>query len=182
MAKGLLMIADGTEEMEAIITADVLRRADWHIDICSLDNTTIVASRKIKIVADISLNEANCNDYEIIILPGGAKGVENFIKSKMLMQIVKEMFEKKLYIAAICAAPMVLKEAGILAGKKFTCHPSVIQQILPFVPLKERVVVDGKVITAQGPGVSFEFALKIVEVIDGIEKSKKLAQELLLKE
>ncbi len=180
MVNVLLPVADGTEEMEAIITADVLRRAKWKVTIATINKEMVLMSREVRIIADAGMSEVIDRDYDLIVLPGGAYGVENFLKNNTLLNIINKAAMQNWWIAAICAAPLVLNKLKLLEGKKFTCHPSVKDKLAPLVPSEERVVIDGKLITAQGPGISFEFALKIIEAIEGKARAEAMRKELLL--
>lgn len=111
-------------------------------------------------------------EYDLICLPGGQPGTDNLNKDPRITKLLLKMQSQGKYIAAICAALIVLQKSGILKGRAMTCHPSVQSQFEAY--LDERVVVDGKLITSQSPGTSMEFALKLVEILFGVERMKKV--------
>jgi 4-methyl-5(b-hydroxyethyl)-thiazole monophosphate biosynthesis len=161
--KALVPIADGCEEMEAVIIIDTLRRADWDITVVGLTSGTIEASRGVKLVPDLIWDQINPEDYEVLLLPGGFGGTEALMKHAGVQQTLRSFNAQGKWIGAICAAALALNEAGILEGKKFTCYPGVGEKLPSNVqPVNEVVVVDGHLITSQGPGTAFEFALKVI--------------------
>jgi 4-methyl-5(b-hydroxyethyl)-thiazole monophosphate biosynthesis len=161
--KALVPIADGCEEMEAVIIIDTLRRADWDVTVVGLTSGTIEASRGVKLVPDLIWDQINPEDYEVLLLPGGFGGTEALMKHAGVQQTLRSFNAQGKWIGAICAAALALNEAGILEGKKFTCYPGVGEKLPSNVqPVNEVVVVDGHLITSQGPGTAFEFALKVI--------------------
>ncbi len=162
--KALVPIASGCEEMEAVIIIDTLRRADWNVTAVGLTAGTIEASRGVKLVPDTTWDQINPADFDVLLLPGGMGGTMALCQHVGVQQAIREFDAKGKWVGSICAAAMALNEAGILAGKKFTCYPGVEQQLPANVqPVNETVVVDGHLITSQGPGTAFEFALKLIE-------------------
>ncbi|KAK7324537.1 hypothetical protein VNO77_28174 [Canavalia gladiata] len=174
--KILVPIANGTEEMEAVIIIDILRRAKAKVVVASVeDKLEIVASRKVKLEADILLNEAAKLSYDLIVLPGGLGGAQAFANSETLVNLLKKQRESNRYYGAICASPaLVLEPHGLLKGKKATAFPLMCNKLSDQSEIENRVVVDGNLITSRGPGTSIEFALAIVEKLFG----RKLALEL----
>jgi 4-methyl-5(b-hydroxyethyl)-thiazole monophosphate biosynthesis len=176
--KALVVIADGTEELEAVTIIDVLRRAQAHVTVASVGSKQITASRGVKIAADALISDCAGKTYDLIVLPGGMPGAEHLRDSSVLAQLLKAQAESASLYAAICASPaVVLKAHGLLDGKKATCYPSSMSEL----PNAEdaKVVVDGNCITSQGPGTALEFALKLVELLFGPEKSQEVAKAML---
>ncbi|KAK6946643.1 DJ-1/PfpI [Dillenia turbinata] len=179
----LVPIANGSEEMEAVIIIDVLRRAKANVVVASVDDKLeIVASRKVKIVADTSLAEAAKSSYDLIVLPGGLGGAQAFANSEKLVNMLKKQSEANRPYGAICASPALVLEAhGLLKGKKATAFPAMCEKLTDKTEIENRVVVDGNLITSRGPGTSMEFALAIVEKFFGREKAQELAKTMLFK-
>ncbi|KAK6934162.1 DJ-1/PfpI [Dillenia turbinata] len=179
----LVPIANGSEEMEAVIIIDVLRRAKANVVVASVDDKLeIVASRKVKLVADTSLNEAAKSSYDLIVLPGGLGGAQAFANSEKLVNMLKKQSETNRPYGAICASPaLVLEPHGLLKGKKATAFPAMCEKLSDKSEIENRVVVDGNLITSRGPGTSMEFALAIVEKFFGREKAVELAKTMLFK-
>ncbi|KAJ8764638.1 hypothetical protein K2173_006720 [Erythroxylum novogranatense] len=177
----LVPIADGTEEMEAIIIIDVLRRAKAKVVVASVgEKLEILASRKVKLEADVLLDEAAKLSYDLIVLPGGLGGAQAFAKSEKLLNMLKNQRESNKPYAAICASPaLVLEPHGLLKGKKATAFPAMCEKLSDRSESENRVVVDGNLITSRGPGTSIEFALAIVEKFFGRNKALELARAVL---
>jgi 4-methyl-5(b-hydroxyethyl)-thiazole monophosphate biosynthesis len=179
--KALVPIANGSEEMEAVIIIDTLRRAGWDVTVAGLTAGTVVASRGVKLLPDTTWEQINPADYGILLLPGGFGGTEAFMKHAGVQQALRDFNEAGKWIGAICAAALALNEAGILAGKRFTCYPGVEKNLPPQTqPVDEIVVVDGHLITSQGPGTAYEFALKVIAECAGPNKSAEVRAGLLL--
>ncbi len=175
----LVPIADGSEEMEAVIVIDVLRRAGWKVTVASLGGESITASRGVRLMPDTSLEAAAGDRYDVIVLPGGLGGVERFCASECLLGLLRHQAEAALHLAAVCAAPLALQAAGLLHGKKATCHPSVADRLTQTPRRSERVVVDGQLITSQGPGTSMDFALAVIAKVEGPERAREVGQGML---
>ncbi|XP_067140535.1 Parkinson disease protein 7 homolog [Centruroides vittatus] len=182
----LLILADGAEEMEAVISVDVMRRGGIKVTVAGLDGSQAVkCSRDVVIMPDKSLNDAlRDSPYDVIVLPGGLKGSEKLAESNQVGSLLKEQQDAGRYIAAICAAPIALKSHGITVGKLLTSHPSKKEEMKEGDKYKyseDRVVVDGQLITSRGPGTAFEFALTIVEKLMGKEKANSLITPMLVR-
>eukprot|EP00250_Pteridium_aquilinum_P004016 c1426_g1_i1 orf=63-1418(+) len=177
----LVPIANGSEEMEAIIIIDVLRRANMNIVVASVEqDLQIEASRRVKIVADKHIEDVEDVDYDIIVLPGGMPGAERLRDCATLQRILRKQVKDRRPVGAICAAPAVILEAnGWLKGKKATCHPAFVKKLSSKRVAKSRVVIDGYHITSQGPGTAIEFALCIVEKFFGKDRALNIARALV---
>jgi len=175
--KILVPLAEGFEEIETMSIVDVLRRAGHDVTLAGIPGSIITGSRGVKVLADKMLKDINENEFDVLVLPGGYPGYVNLGKSQRISEIIRNFNEKEKTIAAICAAPSVLAKTGVLDNKKATIYLGMEKEI-PW-PRGDRVVVDGNIITGQGPGAAIEFALKIVEVLDGKEKAEKLKRELV---
>lgn len=174
----MVAFADGFEEIEALTVVDVLRRVGIAVDMVGVVGSVITGAHGVRMMADKKLRDIKAEEYDGIVLPGGSPGYINLGRSSALLEIVKKMNAKGKLVAAICAAPSVLAKAGILENKKATIYPGMEKEI-PY-PRGDKVVVDGNVITSQGPGTALEFALRIVEALAGKEKALALRKALVV--
>ncbi|VFQ64327.1 unnamed protein product [Cuscuta campestris] len=177
----LVPIANGSEEMEALIIVDVLRRAKAQVVVASVEDTLeIVASRKVRLVADLLLEDAAKSTYDLIVLPGGLGGAEAFANSEKLVNMLKTQRESNKPYGAICASPaLILEPHGLLKGKKATSFPAMCNKLSDPSKAENRVIVDGTLITSRGPGTTMEFALAIVEKFFGRCKALDLAKGMV---
>nr|XP_051114635.1 protein DJ-1 homolog B [Andrographis paniculata] len=179
--KILVPIANGTEEMEAVIIIDVLRRAKAEVVVASVEGTLeILASRKVKLVADVLLDEAINSSYDLIVLPGGLGGAQAFANSEKLVNLLKKQRESNKPYGAMCASPaLVLEPHGLLKGKKATAFPAMCNKLSDPSEAENRVVVDGNLVTSRGPGTTMEFALVIAEKFFDRSKALEVAKTML---
>lgn len=178
----LVPLADGFEEIEAVTIIDVLRRAQIEVILCSLDREMVTGAQGIEFRANKSLSEVENKLFDAVILPGGLAGTKNLLASEIIEKIIKTHQANSKYIAAICAAPLVLSKAGILEEKTATSYPG-FEDKFPSSTTKstDRVVQDGKLITSRGPGTAMEFSLKLVELLLDTETAIELKSRLLAK-
>lgn len=182
MTKALIPLADGVEEMEAVILIDVLRRAGWHVVCVSLkpNELAVTASRGVRIVADAVWTDIVTMDFDVLVLPGGAGGTKYLLNDERVVQSVREFESSGRIVAAICAAPLVLQKAGILKNRTATCHPAVMQELESKLTVDSPVVIDNRVITSRSAGTAFAMALSLIEYVDGSQTSQKVAAGLAL--
>ena len=182
MKKVALYLAEGFEEIEALATADVLRRAEVEVDLIAVGgNREVSGAHNIRVVADTFIEDISHEKYDMMILPGGMPGTLNLDSSKMLKKQIIDFDLESKYIGAICAAPLVIGKMGFLEDRQATCYPGVESQLFGAVYKDDLdVVVDGNFITSRGPGTAIPFALKLVELLKGEEMSKNLASDLLV--
>ncbi len=174
-----MFIAQGFEEIEALCPLDIARRADLPIVTVGIGGKQIVGAHGICVQADISDAEFSGNDAEMIFLPGGMPGTLNLAASECVMTAIKNAADAGIYIAAICAAPSILGDAGLLAGKRAVCYPGFEGHLLGAEIAEENVVLDGKILTARGMGVALEMGLKIVEIFCGADTAKKVRHAVI---
>lgn len=179
MKKILVLLAPGFEEVEALAPVDILRRAGADVVMASTVEGPVEGRNRIKVLADREIDGVMGEEFDMVVLPGGAAGTENLRKDEKVKRLVEEHYNRKKLITAICAAPTVLSAVGITAGKNVTSHPSVRASLTREKVSDERVVIDGTVITSQGPGTAMEFAFKLVEVLYGKEKVKEINSTVL---
>lgn len=163
----LVPLADGFEEIEAITIIDVLRRAGCEVIAAGLASGPLTATRKTRHLADAPIDAALENDYDAIVLPGGRPGADALAAHGGLRRRLREHFAAGRLTAAICAAPMALDAAGLLDGRRFTCHPAAAGEIKSGAPTAQRVEIDGHLITGQAAGSAMEFALVIGRALCG---------------
>ncbi|MBP2622521.1 DJ-1 family glyoxalase III [Streptococcus oricebi] len=173
--KVALILANGFEEIEALTVVDVLRRANIDCQILGFEAEPI-GSHAISVKAD-QIWTGDLTGYDMVVLPGGMPGSENLSKDPRLLIALKQMSKEQKWIAAICAAPLVLDAAGLLEGKNFTCYDGVENRIASGSYQKETVVVDGKIITSRGPATSLAFAYELVKQLGGPDQD--LAKAML---
>jgi len=179
MKKVLVPLAPGFEEIEAVTVIDVLRRAGIEVTIAGTVAGEIKGRNGIGVASDVPLDAVTAHPFDMIVLPGGSDGTENLKKDPRVKKILQEMERRGRYITAICAAPTVLSAAGLLDGKNVTSHPSV-EKDLPGVKYSEdRVVVDGHLVTSRSPGTAMEFAMKLVEILEGRSKMEEVNRGVL---
>ncbi|KAJ3289635.1 hypothetical protein HK104_007329 [Borealophlyctis nickersoniae] len=159
----LVLIADGSEEMEA-------------------GAQPVKCSRNVKIVPDAALNDVKGNPFDALVLPGGMGGAKAFSESSIVQGLLQQYHnDPKKTVAIICASPIALKAAGVAKGKAITSHPSVKDQLDGEYTFKEdRVVEDGNLLTSRGPGTAFEFALALVKRLKGQETVQEVVPPMLI--
>jgi len=181
--KVLILLADGFEEIEAVTCIDVLRRANLEVVTASISKRRMVCgAHSIKIQADMKVSDSSGLPHALV-LPGGLPGAKSLSKSLSVTRLIKKCHKAGKIIAAICASPaVVLVPAGVLAGKKATCYPGLGKGFdVKTTYVDKKVVRDGNIITSQGPGTTFYFALKIVEALKGQKTVKMVKKHALVK-
>lgn len=171
-----LMLADGFEETEAIATLDVIRRAELKINTVGVDGKCVKGSHGVTVEADITIDEVDFEKAEGVILPGGMPGTLNLQKNQAVQELIRHCAAGGKLVAAICAAPMIIGEMGLLKGKRATCFPGYEENLLGAVEAEEYVVTDGDFITARGGAVSLEFGAAIVDRFKSGQGRKILKQ------
>ena len=177
-----MFCADGVEEVEALATLDVLRRAGLTVTTVGINNKTVKGPHGITFFADITLSEfeQEHEKCECVILPGGGVGTETLANSKTVCDFIKEVNDDGGLVCAICAAPSVLGRAGLLSGKNAVCYPGFEKYLYGANVKADRVAVDGNIITARGMGVAVEFGLRIVAALCGDEAAEKIGKSIML--
>lgn len=174
----LVPIANGIEEVEAVTIIDVLRRAGISVRVSTIEEREITGANGIKLVADSDFIDEVLEDYDGIVLPGGTEGAKRFFAHAALLKAIKRFNQQGDLVAAICASPaLVLSAIGLLDNKKATSYPSFKQKIPHFID--EKVVVDGHIVTSQGPGTALPFALKLAEILAGEKISREVKAGML---
>ena len=179
MQKVLVLLAQGCEEIEAVTIIDILRRAGIEVTSAGLDNLPVKASHGVVLVPDTTLDTAQHQSFDMIVLPGGLPGTDNLKADTRVIALLQKMAQQGKYVAAICAAPSVLAAAGLLDGRKATCYPTCLDRF-PQVNLQpDAVVEEGNLITSRSPGTAMDFALALVERLSGEAKRQDVEAALV---
>lgn len=181
MAKVLVPLAPGFEDLEAVTLVDLLRRAGVEVITASLTPGLVQGARGIRVEADAQLDAVLDLDFDMIALPGGMPGAENLKRDRRILALLRKMAAAGKFTAAICAAPIALAEAGLLDGKKATSYPGFVDKLnLPHTTyLDDAVVVDGRVVTSRGPGTAMDFALTLIALLAGEAKREQVEAGLV---
>ena len=171
-----MFLADGFEEVEAFCPLDLMRRAGLSVKTVGINKKEIVGAHGISVIADMLDSEYHDNESEMIFLPGGMPGTINLANSATVINAIKKANSNKSYIAAICAAPSILGDMGLLNGKEAICYPGFEDRLKGAVISKSKVVRDGKIITAAGMGVAYDMGIEIVRTLCGDKKANELKE------
>lgn len=170
-----ILLAEGFEESEAIVPADLLRRAGIEVALVSVEPGVVTSSHGIAVQAELTLGQMNLSKAEMIVLPGGLAGVRNLEKQSGLGHMIQLALEQDVWVAAICAAPTLLAKRGFLKGKAAVCYPGMEDKLVGATPrMDQSVVVDGHIITGRAAGAAFDFGLELVKALAGEEKAEEV--------
>lgn len=173
-----ILLANGFEEAEAIVPADLLRRAGVKTALVGVTGPVVTGGHGITVNCDVTIDQVKFEELEMLMLPGGLGGVENIGASPAAVDLIRETAQAGRYLAAICAAPTLLGKLGLLEGRSAVCYPGMEGLLKGAGVQKGRsVVADGNVITGEGPGAAFAFGLKLVETLLGAEAVKQVAHD-----
>ena len=180
MSKVNVYLADGFEEVEGLTVVDLLRRAGIETDMVSImGRKEITGARKIPVLADKLFEEQD--DPDVIVLPGGMPGTLHLKAHEGLADLIRKADKEGKLLAAICAAPTIYGEMGLLEGKNATCYPGMEDKLLGANWQEQRVVVDGNFVTSRGVGTAIAFALTLVTILKDEETAKSLANSIVYK-
>lgn len=174
-----MFLAEGFEEIEALCPLDLMRRANIDVTTVGVGSLQITGAHGITVSADITDTEFEFKDVDMIFLPGGMPGTLNLAASKTVIEAVERAVKENIYIAAICAAPSILGDMGILRGKEAICYPGFEDRLTGAAISDKKVVLDGKVLTAAGMGAALDMGLCIVEIFRGKEYSNSLRKAVI---
>lgn len=173
--KVLVLFANGFEEVEAVTQVDFLRRAGVEVTTASITkDRMVVGTFGIAMQTEVVLNEIDTDIFDMVVLPGGLKGMENLKACKEVSDLLIRYNEQGKWLAAICASPSILGNLGLLENKNAVCYPGHEQNLTGAMIQEDDVVVDGNIITSKGPATSLSFALKLIEVLCGEEKANEI--------
>ena len=179
------ILADGFEEVEALAPCDFWKRCGCTVVLAALNGKSAVGAHNITVACDVCIDDIDITEYDVIFLPGGMPGSLNLYNSDKVISMLRTMSDMGRITAAICAAPMVLNKAGLLAGKRCTMYPSAAlrQEYCPGIVFEEvPAVADGNVITGRGPGAAFALAFKTAVAAGFEEKAVQTAKDMLIAE
>lgn len=175
-----IFLANGFEMIEALTPCDVLTRAGAEVKLVSItDSLTVTSTHNVSVTCDLTLSELKRSNIDMLVLPGGMPGADNLYSSVALRELLLWANEAEKPIAAICAAPYILGELGILNGKAATCYPSFERHLRGARVEASGVVTDGRIVTARGMGVSLEFSLALVTLLYGTDKANAIAAQIM---
>jgi len=176
-----VFLATGFEEIEAISIIDVLRRADISTTVVAVTGERMVkGAHGIAVQADVLFENQDFSQGTMLVMPGGMPGTNNLDAYKPLIALISDYYKKSKYLAAICAAPLILGKMRLLRNEEAICYPGYEEFLEDAVLSKQKVVRSGKIITGKGAGCAIEFALKIVEILKGKELADKLAVAMIV--
>jgi 4-methyl-5(b-hydroxyethyl)-thiazole monophosphate biosynthesis len=178
MKRVLVPLAEGFEEIEAVTIIDVLRRAGLRVDVASLGALRVAGSHGITLEADIAIDDAKADEYDLIALPGGMPGTLHLREDPRVIRLVREMEAGGKGVAAVCAAPSVLAEAGLLRDRRATVHPAAASFLSDARVEDVRVVRDGRIVTGKAAGTAMEFAFALVEWLLGSEAVEEVNRSM----
>lgn len=180
MSKLGIFMADGCEEIEGLTVVDLVRRAGIEIEMISVSGEkNVTGSHKIAFQTDVSKADADFASYDGIVLPGGMPGTTHLMEDDTVNRVIKEFATSGKLVAAICAAPSVLGNAGLLEGKKATCYPGVEGKLTGADFVTDPVAKDGNIITSRGLGTAIDFAAEIVAYLKDQEAAKSLKESIV---
>ena len=180
MKKVCIFLAPGFEEVEALTPVDLLHRAGARVTMVSIgEKKTVAGSHEIAVMADAIFEEMDYSDVDLFILPGGQPGTNNLKACGKLRDLLEDANKKGKLLAAICAAPTVFGDMGLLKGKEATCYPGCEEGLAGAKCLTDRVVADGNLTTSRGVGTAIPFALSLIEQLFGKEKSEEIRKSII---
>lgn len=180
MSKVCVFLADGFEEIEGLTVVDILRRADIETETVSvMGRKEIQGAHGIKVEADSIFEQTEAHKADMVVLPGGMPGTLNLKAHGGLIELLKSFDREKKYIAAICAAPSILAELGILKGRKACSYPSFEDKLEGADVVREPAVTDGHVTTGRGMGAAIPFALRLTALLAGREKAEEVKESIV---
>ncbi len=178
MAKILVPISNGFEEIESISIIDICRRAEIEVIIAGVEDILVVGAHNIKVESNCKIEDVRSEGFDMIVLPGGLPNAFTLAENSFVQNLLKEFKEQNKFIGAICAAPYALHSADVL-NENYTCYPSFEKKIRLDGYKQDNIVIDNKVLTSKGPATAMEFALEIVKILCGDEKYIQVKNGLL---
>ena len=175
-----VFLADGFEEIEALTVVDILRRDNILTETVSITkNKTVTGAHMIPVIADKTIDEIKLNEAALLVLPGGMPGTINLKECKKLTEMILEFNGTNRRLAAICAAPTIFGELGILEGKKAVCYPGMEDKLNGAIVLKDEVVTDGNITTSRGMGTAIPFALELIKIFDSETEAGAMKRKIV---
>ena len=175
-----ILLAEGFEEAEALVPADLLRRAGVEVKLTGVSGALVAGGHHITVQCDTTLDKVVLTEGDMVMLPGGGLGVQNLGKAPAVEALVREAVEKHLWVSAICAAPTLLARWGLLEGKQAVCYPSCAVNMAGALMQEGKVARDGKFITGQAAGGAHEFGLALIEALVNADTADRVKREVYL--
>lgn len=179
MKKALVLFADGSEELEAVTVINILRRGGVEVTVAGLAAGPLRGSRGTTLLPDTTVDNVRAENFDLIVLPGGQPGTDRMRADARVTGLLQQMQLQGRYVSAICAAPSVLAQAGLLDGKRATSYPGSLDEFPAVQKQTAAVVEDGRLITSRGPGTAMDFALTLVERLCGHNKRAEVEAGLV---
>ena len=180
MIKVNVLLADGFEEIEALTVVDLRSSQQIYVGTVSVgEEYQVHGSHGINVTTEDLFEEVDFSEADAIVLPGGMPGTTNLKEHEGVRKVVTEFAENGKVVGAICAAPTVLSDLGLIKGKRIACYPSVEGEIQGAVIVKIPVVTDGNIVTSRGVGTAIDFALELIKVLAGREKAMSIAESIV---
>lgn len=177
-----ILLGTGFEEIEALTPVDLLRRAGVEVKTVGLNGKMVFGGHAIGVQCDMTIDELDVKDAEMIVLPGGLGGVASIRGCQRALEAVKAVYDSGKYVAAICAGPTVLAELGLLAGVRATCYPGQIPNMKDALVVPDAAcVTDGRIITGTSAGTAVPFALALIEALRGADAAKAIADQIVIR-
>lgn len=177
-----VLLGTGFEEIEALTPVDLLRRAGVPVKTVGLNGKTVFGGHAIGVACDLTIDELDIADAEMIVLPGGLGGVASIRACDRALEAVKAVHDNGKYVAAICAGPTVLADLGLLTGRKATCYPGQIPNMRDALVVENAAcVTDGKIITGTSAGTATAFALALIEALKGPDAARAIADQIVIR-
>ncbi len=174
-----VFFASGFEEIEAITSVDILRRAELEVITIGVGGKTIIGAHGIPVTCDITEDMVNPEEIEMLVLPGGMPGTLNLEASAVVQKSIDSVIKRGCWLGAICAAPSILGHKGLLKGKRCTCFPGMESQLGEGAEFtNQRIIQDGRIVTAKGAGAAVGFALRLVACMEGDKRAELLEASL----
>ena len=174
-----MFLANGFEEIEALCPLDLMRRANIEVTTVGVGAREITGAHGITVVADTTDSSLVIDKLDMVFLPGGMPGTLGLAASDVVKNAINTAISSGAYVAAICAAPSILGDMGLLNGRNAVCYPGFENRLVGATIPDAKVVLDGKILTAKGMGAAMEMGLKIVELFRGTDFAVKLRHDVI---
>lgn len=174
-----ILLGNGFEEIEALTPCDLLRRAGVEVALVGVNGIEIVGSHRIVVRADLPMDAVHVETMDMLILPGGLKGVQSVLECTAALELIKRAWEAEKYVCAICAAPTILAKLGIVGNAPAVCYPGKEPEMGDAEIRDANVVRHGRMITARAAGASVDFALSLITALKGAEKAEQIAKQIV---
>ena len=174
-----ILLATGFEETEALAPCDLLRRAGVQTTLVGVNGTAVTGSHGITVQADLELDDLPEQELDMLVLPGGLRGVQSLLASEKALELIKRVRAAGKWVCAICAAPTILAKLGLIADEPVTCYPGKVPEMGGANTVDASVDRSGRLITGRAAGSSLDFALALIEALKGREEADRIAKQIV---